>query len=912
MATYNGRSLTPLAGVNLKAREGFIRFETPDRTPVTTSGERVLYCNSSNQLVFDSGVTTTVLGSSGSIVSFSLNDAYDDGSTLTVDAAAVQFAGSHATNNVVELRYTGSGTGNMIDIQNDSTGSDGSDIIGTDNTWALSSAGALTCISIADSATNATLQVNGNGTGGVNIGSTSTGSITLGAATTLSSALLFTITGTAGSTYFDITAGDATITDGSLAITDNDQAAALVITNNTYSTTTAGIVDINSSSLTTGYGITFVANGVTSGTMLYLESSAAGFSGNYILCHDGAATDFSVGLYGAVTIAGNGGSDVLTLTAGDAVISDGSFTLTDADNGATFTVTNNTATSASVVVLAGSGVFTGSTTTSFATLTASGLTTGTVLYVPAAALTTGKVIDLVAAAATDGILVNVTGGGVNMTATGRLGVLDMGAATVGRALEVLTSGAYTGAGVVTVVADSATTSGATVGQGIVAVSADALTTGTMLDVTSTSIVLTSGRIADFSHISGNITGILNKSGDFFNISSARTVTTGTVADDYDMLNLIRTSVINGAGSFSATGSVVYVENAVTNTSGTVTDTVNGVQVVMDSLGTGSALHITHSAVAAVVVDIVSTATTTGKLIDMSDANALTSGIALHIASSATAITGAGRLIYSNHSGATSTSAILNEFASAAADGTTVFKVTASAALTGIVVDISAAALTTGKAVDISDLAAITTGKAIHIDATGVTQTDGILVHIDSASTALTSTGRLFLSDHTGVTTVSGVLNEFKSAANDETVVVRLNGTALTTGVMLDITGPLVTTGTLLDIGDADALTTGKILNLVSNSADSSARNMIFIHNDNAAATAAVPLALRNDGLTGTGTKFTRQMSLGDGTKTNTVWLSTDATTPNGNLSGTAGDICLNGPSSVPFYCTGTTSWTALA
>ena len=42
----------------------------------------------------------------------------------------------------------------------------------------------------------------------------------------------------------------------------------------------------------------------------------------------------------------------------------------------------------------------------------------------------------------------------------------------------------------------------------------------------------------------------------------------------------------------------------------------------------------------------------------------------------------------------------------------------------------------------------------------------------------------------------------------------------------------------------------------------------------------------------------------------TVWVS-DGTTPNGNLSGTAGDICLNGTSGQTFYCTGTTNWTGM-
>ena len=75
MATFNGRSFTPLGGIDLKAKNGCIRFETPTLTPTTTSGERLVYVNSSNQLIFNDGSSTTVLGSSGSVVSFGLNDA---------------------------------------------------------------------------------------------------------------------------------------------------------------------------------------------------------------------------------------------------------------------------------------------------------------------------------------------------------------------------------------------------------------------------------------------------------------------------------------------------------------------------------------------------------------------------------------------------------------------------------------------------------------------------------------------------------------------------------------------------------------------------------------------------------------------------------------------------------------------
>lgn len=137
--------------------------------------------------------------------------------------------------------------------------------------------------------------------------------------------------------------------------------------------------------------------------------------------------------------------------------------------------------------------------------------------------------------------------------------------------------------------------------------------------------------------------------------------------------------------------------------------------ITDTLTVGGVITATAAA-AATNVDLVEAAITTGKGLDQSDANALTSGIVHHIASSATAITGAGRLLYSNHTGATGTSAILNEFASAANDETVILKVTSSDLLAaGKVLFLSAAAMTTGTALDISGSVATTTGTLINVN-----------------------------------------------------------------------------------------------------------------------------------------------------------------------------------------------------
>ena len=71
-------------------------------------------------------------------------------------------------------------------------------------------------------------------------------------------------------------------------------------------------------------------------------------------------------------------------------------------------------------------------------------------------------------------------------------------------------------------------------------------------------------------------------------------------------------------------------------------------------------------------------------------------------------------------------------------------------------------------------------------------------------------------------------------------------TEATTANGLVIAPTVMTTGNAIEVGDADALTTGKILNLVSNSADTGTRALIQVTNDNTLATGATPLQIQQD------------------------------------------------------------------
>lgn len=685
-------------------------------------------------LYYWSGTDFVALGTaSGGVTTF--DDLYDNDKTLTLDDGVLTFTVSTAANGIY-INKTNTGAGVPLVIGNSGSGYD---VQGP--SWSIISTGNVGILELTSGGT-----INATG-----------GALTIGA------------TGTATTFAGTVTINEGLSTaDGAVTFTDNSNVAASVSIVNATVTTYAGVFKVTAAALTSGTGIlatfasmtsglglSIVAAATTTGTLLKLTATEATLTtGKYIDCYDGAATDFSVARYGAVTIAGLGANNMLTITAGDVVMSDGSCTITDADNAASLSVTNNTATTASVLVFAGSGTFTGNTTGSFATITPSGLTTGTGVYLPLAALTTGKGLHI--------------------------------------------------------------TSGAT------------QTTGSLLYVqdTGANCAITSGTVASFDLTATAITGTVNKIGAGVSVTSSRTTTTGTVSDDFDLMSIVRTDIINGAGSMAAAGSVLYIENAVTNTSGTVTDTVNGIEVVMDTLGTGDGVKITHAATGGKALNIIGAATSVSDVL----------------------ITGSG----------------------VKADNKGVLEVAGSGAIAagGAVLRV----VGTGTP-------AAATSYLVDLDASGRTMTNNpIAVQISSG----TSTGAALNIVSTATTITGGILN--LSMAN-------------------------ATTGVGVNIGDANALTTGSMVKLVSNSADTTARSLVYLKNDNAAAVGAIPLETVNDAVTGTGNKFTSQAKFGGFT----LWVSIDGTSPDGVLTGTAGDICLNcdATSHKMMVCTGTTNWAAV-
>lgn len=130
-----------------------------------------------------------------------------------------------------------------------------------------------------------------------------------------------------------------------------------------------------------------------------------------------------------------------------------------------------------------------------------------------------------------------------------------------------------------------------------AVTADALTTGDAISITSTSATSSTANLISATLIASG-SSLTNRTGPLGAIIGQRTETrtSGTTADDYDIMRLTRTNIMNGAGgTLTAAGSVLKLQNTATQTAGTLTDSVNVLEIVQDADSTGSPIDIDYNA-----------------------------------------------------------------------------------------------------------------------------------------------------------------------------------------------------------------------------------------------------------------------------------------------------------------------------
>ena len=116
---------------------------------------------------------------------------------------------------------------------------------------------------------------------------------------------------------------------------------------------------------------------------------------------------------------------------------------------------------------------------------------------------------------------------------------------------------------------------------------------------------------------------------------------------------------------------------------------------------------------------------------------------------------------------------------------------------------------------------------------------------------------------------------------------------------------------LIDWASTATNSSGNALKINYNGDSNKATGHSLHINHGSNTTDVAPLQIDNAAVIST--NFSILLGLGNpgGAGTRTIYLS-NGTTPNGNLSGTRGDLCLNGTLGQPFYCSTTgTTWTGL-
>ena len=565
---------------------------------------------------------------------------------------------------------------------------------------------------------------------------------------------------------------------------------------------------------------TLTQTGAGSGHLLQITNVGTGKDIN------GTSDSWSISKTGVavleeLTIDGTEGSNIFTVTKGDVRFLDGALAITDDDNAASFTVTNDTATTASVVVLAGSGVFTGNTTSSWMTITPSGLTTGTAVYLPLAGLTEGKGLHIVANAYTEGLILNITSSQTLATSGGRLlniahtgnasvsGIIaEMATAAADETilLRLTASAALTGVGAVLDVKGV----GITTGNGIKMINLDALTSGLGLAIASSATAITgAGRLLSIDH-----TGATTSTGTIVEFKTDAT----DAANATTLLKLTMAAAIVGVGlsivstTGMTTGSLI---RATTSTAGAL-----GTNGVISFSATGN--FTSTSATDGGFVEIKANDTTAGVVFNLV-ADALTTGLGMHLSNGSSAMTSGSLLrVTTGGTGAIATNGIVSfthtgDFTSTSAVNGGFVEIKANDTTAGTVFNLVADALTTGIGMQLSNATSgITSGSLLRVtgSGTGTLATNG-LVSITHAGifTTTSNTGVLDVRASAMIGTLANAtLVNFMStaAAQVDTTVLNLEASGFTTGytgTMVRIKSPATDGGTIVGV-IADGITSG--------------------------------------------------------------------------------------------------------
>jgi len=662
-----------------------IQIETRAAVPTDSNlaNGRLVYITGTGFQMYNESAWVTIPTSTSGGSASSWETLYASDKKLQVTGATLTFEGANSATDTFTVTKLG-GAGSALTITNAGTGDD---ITGPD--FSLNGDGTLTVVELG---TGATINATDGDLELSKASSTTTiqGILLVDETSTFTGAVVatasITVTGSADTDVLAVTDGDVLIDDGQLTITESDTAtAALTIT----------------SAAVGGDVFSITADDLTSGSALYVDSAGeANFSGDggYLNLTLSDTSVFKVQRYGATTIAGSAGSTMITVTAGDVLLGEGSVSMTDDDNAATLQVINDGATTIGAA----------SSDSGIVDLEFDALTTGQGVYIEADAVTSGSIL-------------SIDNGGNTLTTGYYIECHDNGTAV----FTVGDDGAIAVTSIVNDTVSLAITSVATAAD-VVTVATTALTTGDAMVISSTAETLAAGELLKITNTENGDLHTTPKTGNLASITSSVTATTASTALDYDTMLISRSNIMN-AGTFTLTaaGSVLKLLNTSTDTAGTCTDTTIVLEIEQAEGGTaaptGNVAKITSVGVAATALNIVSASTTVSDVL----------------------ITGSGVKA--------SDKAVLEVSGTGAtAAGGSIFRVTnvggTPAAATSYLAEFNYVGATTSSNPDLMYIAQEGTGRAIHITTSGAA--DPL---VDFESTEAGTTGVVLRLSHQGGT-----------------------------------------------------------------------------------------------------------------------------------------------------------------
>jgi len=449
----------------------------------------------------------------------------------------------------------------------------------------------------------------------------------------------------------------------------------------------------------------------------------------------------------------------------------------------------------------------------------------------------------------------------------------------------------------------------TTGNAIDVAGAAAVTTGSVLIAAVTGTTRTDGELLDISHVGNSVAANAGGIAKFLSNDSdtgARNVL--EVVNEHASA----TGAVNAAFRQDSTGNNIFVNqdgNGIGINIDSEATTAATIAVDADAMTTGDAVTVTADALTTgsyLTATCASTARTGGALIDVSatgdSAGANTGGIMLLTQDDAD--TGARSVlsVVQEHASATGAIGVSVEQDSTAeavfvnCDGNAIGVNIDSEATTAALIAADADQMTTGDAITIT-ADALTTGSYLTATCTSTATTGGALIDVskvgNSAAPSTQDVALLTMNDSdTGARSVLSVIQEHASATGAAGITVRQDSTANGVFINQDGVGVALSIDTESTTADgilvqADAITTGVCARLASNSADVTARNLVEVVNDNTAAVGVTPLNIQQDAVVQTNFKIVADFA------GFTLFVS-DGTNAETNLTGVAGDICING------------------